>query len=292
MKFFTLAALVGLISGNTFEIKKDQIFLRDEMKSLLNLVQTVESEDADSVLDAIEARKEKLKVIMTDKPERNEAIANEFRNLLAVVENVETNDYEGAMVELRARKDELLDIHHELLDQITVLGEEEEGKKEENKEEENKEEENKEEEKKEEPKKEENCYKVKDGEPVEPSADKCADAKKEFDAYTTAKGEYDTAKTASDAAKDDKDKAKATTDAKAKMDKLKAEFAGKAGGGGGSTGLIVGGVVGVLVVGGLVYYFACRKDEGNTTEGGDKEIKTLYKAQMKAKKVNIKEELV
>ena len=115
MKFFTLAALMGLISGNNYQVKKDQIFLRDEMKSLLNLVQTVESEDADTVLDAVEARKEKLKVIMTDKPERSEAVANEFRNLLAVVENVETNDFEGAMVELRARKDELLDIHHHLL---------------------------------------------------------------------------------------------------------------------------------------------------------------------------------
>jgi len=39
MKFYVIAALLGLISADTFELKKDQIYLRDDMKSLLNLVQ-------------------------------------------------------------------------------------------------------------------------------------------------------------------------------------------------------------------------------------------------------------
>ena len=115
MKFLTLAALFGVITANNLEVKKDQIFLRDEMKSLLNLVQTVETGEADAVLDLVEARKEKLKIVMTDKPERTEAISNEFRNLLALVEAIEADDKEGAMDELRARKEELLGIHEFLL---------------------------------------------------------------------------------------------------------------------------------------------------------------------------------
>lgn len=62
-------------------------------------------------------------------------------------------------------------------------------------------------------------------------------------------------------------------------------------------GLIIFGVIAVFGVGALVYYYKCRGDteevgKGGGGEGGDKEAKTLYKAQIKGKKVNNKENLV
>lgn len=58
-------------------------------------------------------------------------------------------------------------------------------------------------------------------------------------------------------------------------------------------GLIIFGVIAVLGVGALVYWYKCRGEEGaEKPEGGDKEAKTIYKAQIKGKKVNNKENLV
>jgi len=75
MKFFQLAALFGLASANLQEdVQRDQIYLRDEMKSLLDLVQKVQTQDVDQVLDSVELRKDKLAILMEEKPERNEFI--------------------------------------------------------------------------------------------------------------------------------------------------------------------------------------------------------------------------
>jgi len=48
----TIAALLGSISANT-----PKEYLKDEMTSLLNLVEKVETQNSDEVLDAVDARK-------------------------------------------------------------------------------------------------------------------------------------------------------------------------------------------------------------------------------------------
>ena len=112
MKFATTAALMAVASAN---VKKDQLALRDEMKSLLTLVKTVEGQNDEKVYDVISTRKEDLKALMHAHPERAGAISQEFKNLLAVVQRVEKNDFDGAMAELAVRKEELMGIHHHLL---------------------------------------------------------------------------------------------------------------------------------------------------------------------------------
>ena len=75
MKFATTAALMAVASAN---VKKDQLALGDEMKSLLTLVKTVEGQNDEKVYDVISTRKEDLKALMHAHPERAGAISQEF----------------------------------------------------------------------------------------------------------------------------------------------------------------------------------------------------------------------
>ena len=150
--------------------------------------------------------------------------------------------------------------------------------------------------------------KDKDGNPEDPckdlAEDKCKDEdKKASDAYKAWKADVEAAtaaKTAFEGENDATEKAKLKTkmeEADKKAEASKKAYLDKIPGGGGNMGLIIFGVIAVFGVGALVYYYKCRGDseeagKGGGGEGGDKEAKTLYKAQIKGKKVNNKENLV
>merc|ERR1711990_883483 len=69
-----------------------------------------------AVLDAVSTRKDRLGLLLSQKPERSDAIANELRNLLALTDKVMQDDFDGALDELDARKDELMEIHAYLVE--------------------------------------------------------------------------------------------------------------------------------------------------------------------------------
>merc|ERR1712167_169341 len=96
------------------DVKKDRVFLKDEMEALLELTQKIETKEQSQIFDTIEVRKEMLKTLAAEMPERKDAIANEVSNLTHIVSKVLDEDYDGAVDELEARKEELLDIHNGL----------------------------------------------------------------------------------------------------------------------------------------------------------------------------------
>ena len=104
MKYSAVVALIGAASAN---MKTEKVFLKDEMESLLNIIKSVETNDATNVLDVIETRKEQLQLLMNSHPDRATHVLNELHNLLAVTKNVEENEMDNALTELEIRKDEL-----------------------------------------------------------------------------------------------------------------------------------------------------------------------------------------
>ena len=64
MKFFALAALLGFTTANMqTQIKRDKVFLKDEMETLLELVEQVETREQSEIFESIEIRKEVLKAL-------------------------------------------------------------------------------------------------------------------------------------------------------------------------------------------------------------------------------------
>jgi len=64
MKFFALAALLGYTTANMqTQIKRDKVFLKDEMETLLELVEQVETREQSEIFESIEIRKEVLKAL-------------------------------------------------------------------------------------------------------------------------------------------------------------------------------------------------------------------------------------
>jgi len=112
---FAIAALLGLVAGNMqTEMVQDKVLLKDEMRSLLNLVHSVRAQDQQQIFDTIELRKDTLKGLAKSNPKRKIAIANEVQNLKHIVNAVLDEDYEQAVSELEARKEELVTIQQHL----------------------------------------------------------------------------------------------------------------------------------------------------------------------------------
>jgi len=105
MKFLALAALLGASAATT---KRDKVFLKDEMTELLELVQRVETEKQSEIFETVAVRKEVLKALAINHPERRSAITLEVHSLKNLVSKVLEEDFEGAVDELEARKNQLL----------------------------------------------------------------------------------------------------------------------------------------------------------------------------------------
>jgi hypothetical protein len=76
------------------EMVHDKVLLKDEMRSLLNLVHSVRAQDQQQIFDTIELRKDTLKGLAKLNPKRKIAIANEVQNLKHIVNAVLDEDYE------------------------------------------------------------------------------------------------------------------------------------------------------------------------------------------------------
>lgn len=92
------------------------------MEALLELVQQVETQEQSQIFETIEVRKEVLKSLAGEMPERKRAIALEVTNLSNVVGKVLEEDYDGAVDELEARKEELMDVHNYLTSLVQAPG--------------------------------------------------------------------------------------------------------------------------------------------------------------------------
>ena len=100
---FAIAALLGLVSAASKEA-----MLKDEMTSLLEIVKAVQTQDQSQIFNAIEVRKDALKGIKEQMPERSDAIRDEVISLKSIVTSVLEEDYENAVDELEMRKDGLI----------------------------------------------------------------------------------------------------------------------------------------------------------------------------------------
>merc|ERR1712195_441819 len=78
------------------------------MTELLELVQRVETEKQSEIFETVAVRKEVLKALAINHPERRSAITLEVHSLKNLVSKVLEEDFEGAVDELEARKNQLL----------------------------------------------------------------------------------------------------------------------------------------------------------------------------------------
>jgi len=263
MKFTTLFALLGSAAASS-DVKTLQ--LKDQMRSLQNMVKTAQTHDASGMISAITDRKAELEYqLALNGSADKKSVARELTYLLDLVQNIEQNNFEGATKTLAHRKNKLFKYQMH-------LAEEEEAPEEEAPEEEAPEEETPEE-----------TEETEEAAPTQEELDAVATAARE--AATAAREAADEAKAAdeaSEAAPEDEDLKntadetdydslnEAATALETAADEAEAAAAPKK-----NTGAIIGGVAAaVILIGGVVYY---KRKSNEDNEGGQKEDKKLFR---------------
>ena len=105
MKFTTLIALFASVSaGNT---ATEQMVLKDQLKSLGNMVSIAQTHKANNMISAIQDRKAELENQLVLAGTDKKGVARELTFLLDLVQNIEHNDFDGATKTLAHRKNKL-----------------------------------------------------------------------------------------------------------------------------------------------------------------------------------------
>jgi len=105
MKFTTLFALLGSAAASS-DVKTLQ--LKDQMRSLQNMVKTAQTHDASGMISAITDRKAELEYqLALNGSADKKSVARELTYLLDLVQNIEQNNFEGATKTLAHRKNKL-----------------------------------------------------------------------------------------------------------------------------------------------------------------------------------------
>ena len=110
MKISTLFAILGatVAAGNTQNV--ETLAVKDQMKSLSNLVGVAQTRKANNMISAIADRKAELEyqMALAGNSADKRAIARELQFLLDLVGNVESNDFAAATKTLAHRKNKLM----------------------------------------------------------------------------------------------------------------------------------------------------------------------------------------
>ena len=108
MKFTTLFALLGSASAlGSADVKT--LALKDQMKSLQNMVKTAQTHKASDMISAISDRKSELEyqLALQGSSGDKKSVAKELTYLLDLVQNIEQNNFDGATKTLAQRKNKL-----------------------------------------------------------------------------------------------------------------------------------------------------------------------------------------
>jgi predicted double-glycine peptidase len=98
--------MIALAKQNHFAVKED-------MKALNYLLETIEMKNAPVMITTIAARKSELQKELKAHPDRKEEIRQELQTLLALTEAMEKEDFEAGLASLGARKEHLMNLHKE-----------------------------------------------------------------------------------------------------------------------------------------------------------------------------------
>jgi hypothetical protein len=261
MKFTTFIALVASASAAS---TMETMALKDQMKSLQNMVKIAETKEAPAMISAISDRKSELEYQLAMNGKANKsAVARELQYLLSLVKSVESNDHESSTQVLNTRKNKLMKYQMHLADEEEA----EEGDEEETEEKADEEAEEGDDEEKADDESEEKAD--------DESEEKDDETEKKDDEETTEEGDDEKDSEDKDAKDEDKDSEDKDTKEEDSEDEAKK---------GGKVGAIIGGVVVAgLLVGGCVYLK--KKRESEAAEGGECEDKKLFKLQFKGNTV-------
>ena len=107
MKFTALFALLGFAAAAS---DVQTMAMRDQMKSLQNLVTIAQTRKAGDMLNAINDRKAELEyqVALQGPNADKKMVTRELQYLLALVQNIEQNDYAAATRTMAHRKNKLM----------------------------------------------------------------------------------------------------------------------------------------------------------------------------------------
>ena len=271
MKFTTFIALVASASAAS---TMETMALKDQMKSLQNMVKIAETKEAPAMISAISDRKSELEYQLAMNGKANKsAVARELQYLLSLVKSVESNDHESSTQVLNTRKNKLMKYQMHLADEEEA----EEGDEEETEEKADEEAEEGDEEETEEKADDESEEKADDESEEKDDETEKKDDEEKDDEETTEEGDDEKDSEDKDANDEDKDAKDEDKDTKEEDSEDEAKKGGK-------VGAIIGGVVVAgLLVGGCVYLK--KKRDSEAAEGGECEDKKLFKLQFKGNTV-------
>ena len=109
MKFTTICALVGATAAAGNTQSTEMLAVKDQMKSLSNLVGVAQTRKANNMISAVADRKAQLEyqMALAGTAADKRSIARELQFLLDLVGNVESNDFAAATKTLAHRKNKL-----------------------------------------------------------------------------------------------------------------------------------------------------------------------------------------
>ena len=118
MRFSTLLALVACASAaSTSNVKT--MAMRDQMKSLQNMVKITQSHKAGDLVTAVADRKAELEYQLALNGNDKQMVARELQYLLSLVQSVESNDFAKATQVLSTRRNKLVKYSMHLQDEVT-----------------------------------------------------------------------------------------------------------------------------------------------------------------------------